>query len=169
MWLKPGVRIEKAVLVFKLYLHMFYFVINSLTFSLHAEAVTLIDKGTKEIKLCYWGMSAWMTCTVNWKADFNVSQHIGEAGSWFPLSFRHRDRSHWEGKLNSKGKLNFTCDLSRTSARSSRVADWHGWTSLNSFVIHKNKVFSRRYSQVLNSWHERDSQKNKHSWERIKE
>lgn len=29
---------------------MFYFVMNSLTFSGYAEAVTLIDKGTKEIQ-----------------------------------------------------------------------------------------------------------------------
>lgn len=51
MWLKRGVSIEKAVLVFKFDLHMFYFVINSLTFSVYAEAVTLIDKGTKEVEL----------------------------------------------------------------------------------------------------------------------
>lgn len=50
MWLKRGVGIEKAVLLFKFDLHMFYFVINSLTFSVPAEAVTVIDKGTEEIK-----------------------------------------------------------------------------------------------------------------------
>lgn len=48
MWLKQGVGTEKAVLLFKFDLHMFYFVINS--FSVPADDVTLIDKGTEEIK-----------------------------------------------------------------------------------------------------------------------
>lgn len=143
---------EKAVLEFKFYLHIFYFGNNSLVSGLCGGCGVGTQghhgNNTNIISVAEGWLPKWH---VQWteKQIFNVNQRIRETGSCFRLNFRLRGRSHWEGKLNSKGKLNFTCDLSGMSARcSSYVTDWHGWTSFNCFVIHKNKDYPKRFSQV---------------------
>lgn len=57
---------------------MFYFVINSLTFSVHAQAV-MIDKGTKEIKLIFVAEGCLPEWHVQW-TEKQISMAISISG-----------------------------------------------------------------------------------------